>query len=234
MDNQRSPRYPAVSLADAIIAAQLLWNKERRTAVAGDVLAKALGYSSYSGPVRTKVASMRQYGILEKYGNGLRLSDLGMRLVHNPANSEQFQQAVRIAALSPDLFSDLHKSHPDGSEDAIKSYLILEKGFSESGARLAATAYKDTLSLAGLNGAGYTADESEGQEMPEPQANPTTAKAPLSIAPGLRQDVFSLSEGPVTIQWPATISAESFQDLGDWLDILKSKIGRSVVKEDAH
>ena len=38
----------------------------------------------------------------------------------------------------------------------------------------------------------------------------------------------SLTEGPVTIQWPATISPESFEDLGDWLDILKRKIGRSV------
>jgi hypothetical protein len=46
----------------------------------------------------------------------------------------------------------------------------------------------------------------------------------------VRQDVFSLTEGPVTIQWPATLSPESFEDLGDWLDIVKRKIGRSVAK----
>ena len=44
----------------------------------------------------------------------------------------------------------------------------------------------------------------------------------------IRQDVFSLGEGPVTIQWPASLSPESFQDLSAWLDILKRKIGRSV------
>ncbi|HET9790613.1 MAG TPA: hypothetical protein VFR08_04860 [Candidatus Angelobacter sp.] len=50
-----------------------------------------------------------------------------------------------------------------------------------------------------------------------------------------REDIFSLAEGTVTIQWPATLSAESFEDVSAWLDILKRKIGRSVVehkKED--
>jgi hypothetical protein len=45
--------------------------------------------------------------------------------------------------------------------------------------------------------------------------------------------VFSLSEGTVTIQWPATLSADSYQDLADRLDILKRKIGRSVQQENA-
>jgi hypothetical protein len=47
----------------------------------------------------------------------------------------------------------------------------------------------------------------------------------------LRHDVFSLAEGPVTIQWPSTLSPESIQDLGDWLDLLKRKIQRSVARE---
>jgi hypothetical protein len=52
---------------------------------------------------------------------------------------------------------------------------------------------------------------------------------PQYVAPAnVRQDVFSLGEGPVTIQWPASLSPESFQDLSAWLDILKRKIGRSV------
>jgi len=45
---------------------------------------------------------------------------------------------------------------------------------------------------------------------------------------GTRQDIFSLAEGPVTIQWPASLSHDSFEDLAAWLDILKRKIGRSV------
>ena len=47
----------------------------------------------------------------------------------------------------------------------------------------------------------------------------------------LRHDVFSLAEGPVTIQWPSMLSPESIEDLGDWLDLVKRKIQRSVAKE---
>ena len=47
----------------------------------------------------------------------------------------------------------------------------------------------------------------------------------------MREDVFSLIEGPVTIQWPAALSPDSFQDLSDWFDIVKRKIGRSVASK---
>jgi hypothetical protein len=40
--------------------------------------------------------------------------------------------------------------------------------------------------------------------------------------------VFSLAEGTVTIQWPSTLSPDSYQDFSDWLEILQRKIGRVV------
>ncbi|MBV9759829.1 MAG: hypothetical protein JO340_04625 [Acidobacteriaceae bacterium] len=49
----------------------------------------------------------------------------------------------------------------------------------------------------------------------------------------ISQDVFSLREGPVTIQWPLNLSRESFQDLSDWLEIVKRKIARSVIDRRA-
>lgn len=55
---------------------------------------------------------------------------------------------------------------------------------------------------------------------------------PLQLGPGVRQDVFSLAEGPVTVQWPSMITKESYEDLADWLDILKRKIGRSVKQQN--
>lgn len=47
------------------------------------------------------------------------------------------------------------------------------------------------------------------------------------------QDVFSSSEGSVTVEWPASISPDFFQDVKDWLKILERKIGRSVKEEKA-
>lgn len=65
---------------------------------------------------------------------------------------------------------------------------------------------------------------------PNPAKDLATPKVPILAkpTPGVRQDLFSLSEGTVSIQWPASLSAASYEDLSDWLDILKRKIGRSV------
>lgn len=69
------------------------------------------------------------------------------------------------------------------------------------------------------------------QSKPPQQCAPAI-QAPLvasgPIYPNVRQDVFSLTEGTVSIQWPASLSPDSYQDVIDWLEILKRKIGRSV------
>ena len=56
------------------------------------------------------------------------------------------------------------------------------------------------------------------------------AVTPIQTTPqsGTRQDVFSLPEGAVIVHWSFPLSPDSFQDIDDWLDILKRKIGRSV------
>lgn len=49
----------------------------------------------------------------------------------------------------------------------------------------------------------------------------------------MRQEVFALAEGDITIQWPERISADSLQDFNDWLVILKRKITRSVIPAES-
>jgi hypothetical protein len=60
---------------------------------------------------------------------------------------------------------------------------------------------------------------------PPPNPHYTTPPPPPINA---RQDVFSTTEGNVTVQWPSTLSPESYQDVSAWLDILKRKMGREV------
>ena len=73
------------------------------------------------------------------------------------------------------------------------------------------------------------------------QAKPASPGAgrvvlPLPEKQAMRQDVFSLAEGTVTIQWPTPLSADSIQDLKDWLKIVERKITRSTTdtKEQAN
>lgn len=55
-------------------------------------------------------------------------------------------------------------------------------------------------------------------------------KPPLPLKPGMNQDVFTLEEGDVTIQWPKALSEASYQDLEDWLELIKRKAKRAVAK----
>ena len=43
----------------------------------------------------------------------------------------------------------------------------------------------------------------------------------------MRQDVFSVTEGDVVLSWPASLSADSIQEVKDWLKIAERKIVRS-------
>lgn len=49
----------------------------------------------------------------------------------------------------------------------------------------------------------------------------------------MKEDVFTLPEGDVILQWPEVISQESYQDLKSWTDLMMRKIQRSIGKNEA-
>ena len=48
----------------------------------------------------------------------------------------------------------------------------------------------------------------------------------------MNQDTFTLDEGQVVLQWPASIGPESYQDLKDWLDLMGRRMKRAVTVRD--
>lgn len=62
---------------------------------------------------------------------------------------------------------------------------------------------------------------------PAPTAAPAFVPGLAKKGAGMRQEVFALAEGDVTIQWPERLSAESLEDFTDWLRILERKIKRA-------
>ena len=71
--------------------------------------------------------------------------------------------------------------------------------------------------------------DSELEEEVKDGGNP--AANPLSKQSTMREDVFSLTEGKATIQWPTPLSPDSIQDLKDWLKIAERKISRSTTEQ---
>lgn len=64
-------------------------------------------------------------------------------------------------------------------------------------------------------------DESGAQTAPPTLPLPTTAA-------GSKQDVFSLDEGQIVLQWPSKMSKENYEDFKAWIEIQVRKIGRAV------
>jgi hypothetical protein len=168
----RSPNYPAFGLTEAVDAVKALWEKEKKTPVDVATIATAWGYGSVSGRVRSKLGAVRKFGLVEDTADGIRVSAIAMRILHEADNTERLT-AMREAALKPSLFRELYESHANASDQAIKSYLILKRGFSDAGAREATRAFRDTIEVANLVGSEYTpqsntSDDSEDDMRTEP------------------------------------------------------------------
>lgn len=167
MAKERSPNYPAFGLEGAVQSTKALWDKERRTPVSVEVAAKAMGYSSPSGKLSgsalTRIASVRQYGLIEKAGTGkVRVAEIALNFwLHKPTEPE-YQKAAKEAALRPPLFQLIHSEYPEGSDDAINAYLV-KSGFSPDGSARVIKAYRETAAFANLDSGGYNGG-GEGDE----------------------------------------------------------------------
>jgi hypothetical protein len=198
MAKHRSPNYPAHGLSEAVELARQIYAKEKKTQAPGEIIAKALGYSSLSGNARVKIATLKKFGLLEgDESKGMRLSDLAMLILY-PIDSAQEADAKRIAALSPTLFRSLYEEKREGSDEAIVNYLVSKLDFSPVGAKQAVDAFRDTLSFAGLTDNGYNA--SKTPDKAEAQTVQTETKSASTL-----ESVQRVVGAPHSWSWPLSV-----------------------------
>jgi len=149
---ERSPHYPALGLETTVQLARMLYDKEKRSVVTAEGIAKAIGYEGLSGIARTKIATMRQFGLIDSVGGGkYKLSDRGLTFALRSPSDPEYAQAAKAAALTPELFADLFSNYPDASEYTIRIHLIQDRKFSDDGATKAYKAFRDTIGFARLD-----------------------------------------------------------------------------------
>src|SRR4051812_9121509 len=93
----RSPNYPSMGLGEAVELLKAFWEREHRTRVPSEVAALALGFKSLSGPAKTSLGALHQYGLLERNKDGVKVSDLGLSVLH-PASEEDARGSLAEAA----------------------------------------------------------------------------------------------------------------------------------------
>jgi hypothetical protein len=238
---ERSPNFPFVSLETALNRAQELYDKERRGSAPFAVVANHWGYSEASSSAIQLVGALRAYGLLDDEDKGaarrLKLSDTVLRiLLDTRPDSSDRNQLKRDAAKRPTIFADIYERWPNSipSDSNLRHYLIFDRKFSEDAAKKASSiffaneSFTNSYSSDNISSDNKTVSEVIDVMATELTLDKTQLTPQVAQTVGFRQDIFSLDEGPVVLRWPEKLSAESYEDFEDWIQLQLRKIKRSI------
>jgi Plant specific mitochondrial import receptor subunit TOM20 len=258
----RSPPYPAMGLGKAIERAKQLYAKALHHPVGVNVLADSWGYAAKSSGLWATAAAMIQFGFLTDEGTGdkrkFQLTDGAIRIIRDAdPNSPKRKEAIQRAALAPKIHKELWDrfgNTTELSDVVLKNYLTLDRSeageaaYSDQAADMVIEVYKQTILFAGLREAIITdvledkaGDQDLARPLPPSENPPMTLNVqplakpgftPPPPKPGMMQEVFNLDEGPVTLSVPANMSAQSYEDLEDYLKLFLRKAKRRATAQE--
>jgi hypothetical protein len=234
MRTGRSPNYPSVGLEQAVRDARAIYQKYGRNPIDPDAAAKAWGYNTLSGPARQRIASLRQYGLIDQQVNGpLRMSPRALTLILRAPDSAEYGAMLRDAALTPPLFRHLYDDWLNEPDDGLLHYLIAERRFSPDGAQRAMAAFRDTTEFAGLTEPDTIAGH--GTDTPSPREDePMMSVAPTNAPPAREARGMPLEDSSIrsvqlplpgtkwaTLQVPYPLSEAAWQQMLAVLKVMK-------------
>jgi hypothetical protein len=143
----RSPNYPALSLPEAINRATALYRVQHTHAAPREVVARGMGYSTLNGASASAISALHKYGLLERAGDEIKISDRMMRILH-PQSTDERGLAIHEAARSVQLFEELDERFPGRmpNDDLLRNYLV-RKGFAPAAVSSVILAYRETSEL---------------------------------------------------------------------------------------
>jgi hypothetical protein len=184
----RSPNYPAISLPDALERVAAVYRALHTHAGPREVIAKGMGFNTLNGASATAISALHKYGLLEKNGDDIKVSERALRILH-PHSPEEKAEAIREAATAPQLFAELAERFPGRlpNEELLRNYLV-RNGFAPAAAQIVVLAYRETSELVERSAGGH---DSGSLETPETvmQASPLTTKSPVIGAPSLSSNI---------------------------------------------
>jgi hypothetical protein len=250
----RSPNYPGISLKTAVEKITTWYKADGIVASPKEAAMKHM--SGDIGRVISALKSFglvsETEGRIKLEQRGI---DIVARSADDPKRKQALKDAILSPAIYRDLVKEYPNGLP--SDITLGSELVAGKKFNPKSVDDFIKDLKSSLVFSGIGPSAVLDskedDESNGEENPVSQASvlepvveampikpkaeaesiqkpPLPAKREYIQPPpaNVRQDVFSIEEGAVTVQWPASLSPESIEDISAWLEILKRKIGRSV------
>ena len=222
MSRSRSPNYPQIGLKEAVQRVSGVYKRDYQASLTRDLAAERLGYSGLNGKSLAVLAALGKFGLLEGRGEETRVSDLAVRILAFSPGSAERRAALADAANRPELFVELDQRFARGqaSDGAIRAWLIT-RGFIPPAAEAAVRAYRETKQMLEAEA------EAAPAAVPSPEPSEVAAE-PAKVESGMRRAVFGLAEGEVVITAPVFLSAESVNDLQDYLDVFMKRARREA------
>lgn len=258
----RSPNYPVIDLSTALGLTERIYAGAQRhpvpvSTVIDTIWAMKVG-SSYGAQC---VAALGAFGLISLEGTKdkrqLRVTKEAAKIIEKtPERGELLKQA----ALGPRVHRAVWSHYQtDGlpPDATIQHYLLFDypQPFNKGKVAGFIKQLRSTIEFAGIlpgaadNGGEGPEESGDADEIGEGPANRGTGRdgsgesrggEPAGdsggqlppIRPGVKQDVFTLSEGEVVLRWPASLSQASFEDFEAWIDLMKRKIQRAVADDE--
>lgn len=174
----RSPNYPALSLPDALNKVEALYKSIHTHSAPREVVAKGMGYNTLNGASATAISALHKYGLLDKLGDEVKVSNRAMRILL-PESPEEKAAAIREAASDPTLFQELAARFPGmmPNEELLRNYL-LRNSFAPAAVSQVILAYRDTVSLVESVGGSYDSVDIPFTETAAPMSPSPQPQAP--------------------------------------------------------
>lgn len=241
--SKRSPKYPFISLRKALERAEKLYKAENSNYASMAVVMGHWGFKAKSsGGIQTN-AALRGYGLLEATRSGaaraVRITERARRiLLDNRPDSVEKQELIKEAALEPAMFAELYGKWNKGmpSIPSMRHVLVFEYHFSENGADGFINVFLETIRFAGLTELGNEEESSlePGEQsltidqvsLEQNHVSLTMRKHQLEES--MQQATFPLLEGDAVIQWPKSLSADSYDEFEAWVQLTLRRAKRSI------
>ncbi len=245
----RSPRSPGLELVDSINLTSKLFDAIRTATVAPDIAVRPLGYGGTNGAAMGTLATLAQYGLVDRAGGKVSVTPLAIRIIHSKGD-EQREAAIREAALFPKIMKELYDGYLDCAESVITGHLI-QSGFNPERAKRVASIHVANKVFAKLcpseqqaqedNDADVSGDKKEtpltsgGPAISSIRQTPPPA-APLPVAVGTKNMLATytapLGANEATITFCGDkLSVEDFDALGDFVEYCKKQYERKLKSE---
>lgn len=242
----RSPRSPSLPLQDSISLTAKLFDGIRTATVAPNVAVKPLGYGSTNGAAMSTLATLAQYGLIDRSGGKVTVTPLGIKILH-PKGDDQRETAIREAALFPRVMKDLYDGYLECAESVITGHLI-QSGFTADRAKKLASIHAANKTFAKL------APQEQHSELSE-DADVTVDKKETSLTSGaavavsvqqpahqppssntvLAQYSIPLGSNQATLVFTGSqLTADDFDELIDFVAFSKRQFQRAIKAKEAH